>query len=365
MADDATTHPPITRELILALPKTDLHVHLDGSLRPETVLELVGQYGIEHPARTPAEMQRALSVDGSRSLEEYLEVFEFTLRLLQERSSIERVAYELAVDAAAENVRHLEVRFAPILHQSQGLSLDEILDAALAGLSRANSETGIRTGVIVCGIRHIRPERSLDLADLAVRYKHRGVVAFDLAGAERDNPAKHHLEAFYRVLNANLSCTVHAGEAFGPASIHQAIHYCGAHRIGHGTRLREDPELLAYVNDHRIPIEMCLTSNLHTGAISRLEDHPFRDYFDLGLRVTLNTDNRLISNTTVTDELVLACEMFRLTPGELRYVILNGFKSAFLPFAEKVEMMARVVEELDSVLQAHHPDSSHHGRSIL
>ena len=205
----------------------------------------------------------------------------------------------------------------------------------------------------------------MELARLTVEYKGRGVVAFDLAGAERDNPAKDHIHAFYHILNANMSCTVHAGEAFGPESIHQAIHYCGAHRIGHGTRLKEDPDLLAYVNDHRIPVEMCLTSNVHTQAVTRLQDHPFREYYDQGLRVTLNTDNRLISRVTVTDELVLATELFDLGPWDLRNLLINGFKSAFLPFLEKVELLRQVIPEVDSTLTRHFPDTFGVGRSML
>jgi adenosine deaminase len=217
----------------------------------------------------------------------------------------------------------------------------------------------------VCGIRQISPKNSLRLAELAVAYRDRGVVAFDLAGAEKDNPAKDHIQAFYKVLNANMNCTVHAGEAFGPASIHQAIHYCGAHRIGHGTRLREDPDLLAYVNNHRIPVEMCLTSNLHTGVVERIEDHPFKTYYDEGLRVTVNTDNRLISKTTLTQEIHLATRLFHLTPIDLRNLVINGFKSAFIPFQEKVEMMKRVIPEMDAILARHFPGTFDISRPML
>jgi len=356
----------ISEQVVRLLPKTDLHVHLDGSLRPDTILELMDRAGLEPPSRDPAELARMLTVgDRSASLPEYLAIFETTLSVLQEPDAIERVAYELACDCAAENVRLLEVRYAPILHQQKGLSLTEVMDAVLRGLRRAEAQHRIHTGVIVCGIRHIDPEASLALAELAVSYKGRGVIAFDLAGAEEDNPAKRHVHAFYHVLNANLSCTVHAGEAFGPASIHQAIHYCGAHRIGHGTRLEEDPDLLAYVNDHRIPLEMCLTSNVHTGAVARLEDHPFRRYLDLGLRVTLNTDNRLISNTTITRELTLATGLFGLSVHELRDVLINGFKSAFLPLATKADLLREVVAEIDGLLATHVPEAFGTGRSLL
>jgi adenosine deaminase len=361
-------HDPvrIPEDVVRRLPKTDLHVHLDGSLRPETVFELMTATGQEPPASTPADLARHLAVgDRSTTLLDYLSIFETTLSVLQTADALERVAYELAVDAAAENIRHLEVRYAPILHRREGLSLEEVMDAVLRGLRRAESEHPIHTGVIVCGIRHISPVASLTLAELAVAYKGRGVIAFDLAGAEEDNPAKKHIQSFYRVLNANLSCTVHAGEAFGPASIHQALHYCGAHRIGHGTRLEEDPDLLAYVNDHRIPLEMCLTSNVHTGAVARLDDHPFRRYLDLGLRVTLNTDNRLISDTTMTRELMIGIDRFGLTTTELRDVLINGFKSAFMPLAAKAALLREVAAEIDEILDAHVPRAPGGDRSLL
>jgi adenosine deaminase len=354
----ASTIPPhALRELLEALPKTDIHVHLDGSLRPETILDIMRAENLAPPADTPEGVRDALSVAGeSLSLPEYLEFFRTTCSVLQRAEYLERAAYELAMDAAAERVRYIEVRFSPILHLEEGLDVGAVLDAVLAGLTRAERDADIRTGVIVCGIRHIEPEKSLELARLAVDNRDRGVVAFDLAGAERDNPAKHHLEAFYHVLNANMNVTVHAGEAFGAPSIHQAIHYCGAHRIGHGTRLRDDPELLRYVNDHRIPIEMCLTSNLHTGAVNRLEDHPFRAYFDAGLRVSLNTDNRLISRTTITDELEAATTLFDLTPHDLRRLTIHGLKSAFLPYREKQQLVASIVAEVHDVFDRLLPD---------
>jgi adenosine deaminase len=360
----ASMHIPA--EVIQLLPKTDLHVHLDGSIRPTTVLDLMREEGLDPPAETPEELESLLTVgDRSLTLPEYLKFFDTTLKVLQHPESIERVAYELAVDAAAENVRHIEVRYSPILHQQQGLTLEEVMDAVLEGLRRAERDVDIHTGLIVCGIRQISPRNSLRLAELSVAYRDRGVVGFDLAGAEKDNAAKDHIQAFYKVLNANMNCTVHAGEAFGPASIHQAIHYCGAHRIGHGTRLREDPDLLAYVNNHRIPVEMCLTSNLHTGVVERIEDHPFKAYYDQGLRVTINTDNRLISKTTLSQEIHLATRLFGLTPIDLRNLLINGFKSAFIPFQEKVEMMKRVIPEMDALLARHFPESFDISRPML
>jgi adenosine deaminase len=271
----------VPAELIRALPKTDLHLHLDGSMRLETILELGRDQGIRLPASEPEPLGKLLRMgDGERSLERYLQAFDVTLSVLQEKEALERAAYELAVDCADENVRYIEVRFSPILHTRHGLSLKESVEAVRDGLQRAERERGIQTGIILCGIRHISPESSLVLAQLALEYKGAGVVGFDLAGAEEHFPAKKHREAFFLILNNNINCTVHAGEAFGPTSIAQAVHYCGAHRIGHGTRLREDPDLMEYVNDHRIALEMCLSSNVQTGAVASLEQHPIKYYLE-------------------------------------------------------------------------------------
>ena len=343
-------------EMIRRLPKTDLHVHLDGSLRVGTLAELARTQGVALPVGSPEELSALLRPSPGGDLSEYLKLFDLTLSVLQEQEALERVAFELAQDAAAENVWYFEVRFAPNLHQQRGLSLEAIMEAVLRGLAQAQRQLGIRSGVIVCGIRHIDPEVSLRLADLTLQYKGRGAVAFDLAGEEKDYPAKHHREAFYRVLNNNLNSTVHAGEAFGARSIHQAIHWCGAHRIGHGTRLKEDPDLLEYVNDHRIPLEMCLTSNVQTGAAASLPEHPFGEYFRRGLRVTINTDNRLMSDTTVSRELALACSAFNLDVAGLRKILINGFKSAFLPHDEKVALLKAAITVWDEVFGATFPD---------
>jgi adenosine deaminase len=338
---------PVSEDLIRALPKTDLHLHLDGSLRLESILDLAREQGIRLPAEDPASLGRLVRMgDGERSLERYLKAFDVTLAVLQEKEALERAAYELACDCADENVRYIEVRFSPILHTRHGLSLKESVEAVRAGLQRAECDRRIQTGIILCGIRHISPESSLVLAQLALEYKGAGVVAFDLAGAEEHFPAKKHREAFFLILNSNINCTVHAGEAFGPASISQALHWCGAHRIGHGTRLREDPDLMAYVNDHRIALEMCLSSNVQTGAVARLEDHPVKYYLDAGLRVTLNTDNRLMSNTDLCKEYALGMEHCGLTLHDLEEIVIFGFKSAFLPLKNKAELLREAIREL-------------------
>lgn len=345
----------IPQDLIQRLPKTDLHVHLDGSLRPTTLLDLARSQGVEIPVQSVDELQSLLESAGG-TLANYLKVFNMTLKVLQTEEALTRAAFELAEDAHAENVRYIEVRFSPSLHYEQGLSATAIIDSVLAGLSQAQERLGIRCGVILCGMRTISPEESSHLAEIAVQYKGKGVVGFDLAGEEKDYPAKDHLKAFYTILNNNVNCTVHAGEGFGAASIAQALHYCGAHRIGHGTRLIEDVELLNYVKDHRIPLEMCLTSNVQTGATESLQTHPFKIYFDMGLRVTLNTDNRLISRTRLTRELDLACGAFDLSVYDLRKVIVNGFKSAFLPHDEKVLLLHKSIDEMDALFGEFFPE---------
>ena len=223
----------------------------------------------------------------------------------------------------------------------------ESIEAVHKGLNNAENKFGIKTGIIICGIRNISPDISFTLAELAVEYKNRGVVGFDLAGAEENFPAKKHREAFYLIQNNNINSTIHAGEAFGPASIHQSINYCSANRIGHGTKLHEDKDLMNYVNDHRIALEICLTSNIQIQSVSSYKTHPFKIYLDEDIRVTLNTDNRLISNTTLTDEYKLAADTFNLNHDHLHRIIINGFKSAFLPHKERCKLIKSVLDELE------------------
>ncbi len=339
----------VTEDRLRRLPKTDLHVHLDGSLRPETLIALADERNVKLPAREPAALANYMHVQDARDLVDYLARFDITLSVMQDADALERIAFELAEDAAAENVRYMEVRFSPVLNVQNGLTLGEAVDAPLRGLRRAEETYDIRTGIIICGIRNMSPHTSMDLADLTVDFKDRGVVAFDLAGAEYNNPAKMHREAFYRVGNANVAATIHAGEAYGPESIHQALHYCNANWIGHGTRLFEDPDLMEYVNDFRVPIEICITSNLQTRAVPSLAEHPVRLYYDEGLVVTLNTDNRLMSATTVTEEYWRAHEHLDFSWDELTRVAMYGFESAFLPFKQKQAMLREVRAEIEAI----------------
>ena len=343
--------PAIDREVLRRLPKAELHCHLDGSVRPETLLELGDEYGVPMPRRDPAALREFMTVRHARNLEEYLQRFDVTLAVMQTAPALERIAYELAADAAAEGVRYLEVRYAPILNVRGGLALGEAIEAPLRGLARAERERGIVGRVIVTAIRTMSPDVSLELARLAVAYRGRGVVGFDLAGGERGHPATVHARAFAYAREHELACTCHAGEGDGPRSVREAVHGCCANRVGHATRLIEDEALTEYVNDRRIALEICLTSNVHTRAVACYETHPLRAYFDRGLNVVLNTDNRLMSATTLTDEYAHAAERLGFTLEELATIALNGFASAFLPFPERERLLARARSDIGALLE--------------
>jgi adenosine deaminase len=332
---------------IKSLPKTDLHCHLDGSLRIPTIIDLARKDRIELPSFNEDELRKILRVQENHpDLNSLLNLFDITLSVLQTEEALYRAAFELVEDTAEENVKYLEVRYSPILHTRKGLTLIRVMDAVLEGLRDARKKFGTKNGVIVCGIRQISPEVSLKLAELAVAYKYRGVVGFDLAGIEDQYPARDHTEAFYLIRNNCINCTVHAGEAYGPDSIKQALHNLNAHRIGHGTRLKEDGDLLNYVNDHRIPLELCLTSNVQVGTIKDYASHPAKFYFDCGLRVTINTDNRLFSDTSVTQEMFKAVNECGFELSDLPTLIINGFKSAFLHYKQRVTLLLEVLEKL-------------------
>ena len=344
-------------DTIRRLPKAELHCHLDGSVRAKTVLELAKDQGVKLPTTKLGELTRLLQAGKrTRDLADYLQIFDLTLSVMQEKDALYRTAFELVEDCADENIRHLEVRYSPILHQKKRLPFEDIVDPVIAGLRDAGTKYDLSTGVIICGIRSMAPKVSMELAELAVAYKGRGVLAYDLAGQEKDYPAKAHREAFQLILKHNINSTVHGGEAFGAQSIAQALHYCGAHRIGHGTRLREDKDLMRYVNDHRIPLEVCLSSNVQTRTVRSLKEHPFGFYFNQGLRVTLNTDSRLISDTTVSNEILIAARAFRLSPYEVKRILIMGFKSAFLPYGDKARTLRNVSLEIDRIFMEEFPE---------
>jgi|TARA_B110000438_G_scaffold70173_1_gene70397 adenosine deaminase len=345
---------PISYELISQLPKVELHCHLDGSIRASSILDIAKRDGIKLPSYNLESLESYLKAGKKRgTLEDYIKRFDITLSVMQTARSLKRFAYELIEDVAKENVRYIEVRYSPILHTQRGMTLNTAIESVQKGLKKGEKKYGVKSGIIVCGIRHISPEKSLILADLAVRYKNRGVVGFDLAGAEENFPAKEHREAFYLIRNNNINATIHAGEAFGPSSIHQAIHQCGANRIGHGTRLKEDKNLMQYVNDHRISLEICLTSNWQTKSVRSLKYHPAKLYYDQGIRVTLNTDNRLISGTTLTNEFMLAHQLFDFTLHDFREITIIAMKSAFLPHQERKKMIKKIAEEFEKKFNLH------------
>jgi adenosine deaminase len=350
MSDIAPTELPATlsRDDIRAWPKAELHCHLDGSLRLPTMLDLARRHG--KLSLLPADSVEGLrdilvDVDASETLEAYLAWFRYTIPLMQTKDALVRIAYELAEDNAAEGVRYLEVRYGPILHTEEGLSLEAVNDAVLEGLAQAERDFDITTSLIICGLRDRYESASLRQAELAAAYRHRGIVAFDLAGGEAGNPAKQHLSAFYHARNHLLNITIHAGESWGPDSIRQALFYCGAHRIGHGISLRQDPELMQYFADHRIPLEICPTSNVQTHVVDSLEAHPITNYVAANVPVTVNTDNRLFSRTSVTEELWRVHQHCDISVAQLREIALNGFRYAFLPFDEKQALLRDVLDD--------------------
>src|SRR2546427_4451798 len=340
--------PQLSKEALRRWPKAELHVHLDGCVRPATMLELAKAQRVRLPAETPEALAAALTVKGAHSLEEYLTKYQYTLAVLQTAAALERVAYEFVLDVAAEHVRYVEVRYSPALHRP-ALTLTEAIEAPLAGIKRAEAETGTKVGLIICAIRTLPPAVSLELAQAAGDYRAAGVVAFDLAGAERGHPAGEHRAAFAQAARHGLACTCRAGGGGGPHPIHEALHACGARRIGHGTRLGEDPALLAYVVEHKIPLEMCLTSNVHTRTVAALAEHPFKRYLEQGVVVTLSTDGRLMDGISLTDEYYLAHAVLGLSRQDLARVVLASCESAFLPEYEKVALISRVQSELEAL----------------
>ena len=329
-------------ERFVGLPRAELHVHLDGSLRPTTLIELADEAGVPLPSRDPAALACHMRVDDARNLDDYLRRFDLTVAVLQTEAALERVAREMVADAARDGVRYLEVRYCPALSRKRGLTLDRVLQAAWRGLVQGEQEHGVVARIICCTLRHLDPVVSEEIAAAAVRHREAGVVGFDIAGSEAGHRAAPHRRAFKVAARGGLGVTVHAGEAAGPESIAEAILDCGADRIGHGTRLFEDPALMAYVRDRGIPVEINLTSNLQTRVVARAEEHPLRRYLDQGLTVALCTDNWLMSDVTLSGEYALARAALGLTCEESRRVAENGFASAFLSPPERRALLESV-----------------------
>ncbi|SDD17431.1 adenosine deaminase [Streptomyces prasinopilosus] len=347
------TTPHLDTDTLRRLPKAVLHDHLDGALRPATLVELADTVGHPLPT-TDADELAAWYVEaaGSGDLVRYIATFEHTLAVMQSREGLLRTAEEYVLDLAADGVVYGEVRYAPELMTKGGLTLPEVVEAVQEGLAAgmakaAAAGTPVRVGTLLCGMRMF--DRTREVADLVVAFRDAGVLGFDIAGAEDGFPAADHLDAFEHLRRENVPFTIHAGEADGLSSIHQAVQLCGAQRIGHGVRITEDivdgklGRLAGWVRDRRIALEMCPTSNLQTGAADSIATHPVTALKDLGFRVTLNTDNRLVSGTTMTREMSLLVEQADWTVEDLRTVTVNALKSAFLPFDERNALLRDVV----------------------
>jgi adenosine deaminase len=345
----------IDAEVLKLLPKVLLHEHLDGVLRPQTIIELAKtQNYVQLPSHDPKDLAAWFHEGANRgSLPEYLKGFAHTIAVMQTEDALERVAYEQAQDLSLDNVVYFETRFAPVFHTRLGLTHQQVVSAVLRGLERGRRDFGITSGLIICAMRNM--DVSLEMAELAVDFRDRGVVGFDLAGEEGGYPPKKHVDAFHYIQRENFNITIHAGEGYGKESIWQAIQYCGAHRIGHGTRLIEDiavadgrvvklGDLAQYVLDKRIPLEICLLSNVHTGAARSLEEHPFKILFHEKFRVTLNTDNRLMSDTTMTKEFEAAAWTYGLTINDFEKITINAMKSAFLPYGRRIEFIYSTIK---------------------
>ncbi len=346
----------ITEEKIRSVPKVLLHDHLDGGLRPQTVAELAKEQNYKKlPTSDPEELGdwfHQLAYSGS--LVQYLKGFVHTCAVMQTKGALERVAYEMMEDMKNDGVCYVETRFAPVYHLKGELHLDDTVKAVLTGLEKGKKDFGVGYGLILCGMRNMT--ETLEIAELAVNFRDWGVVGFDLAGEEGGYPPKKHIDAFHFIQRANFNITIHAGEAFGKESIWQAIQWCGAHRIGHATHLKEDMiidekgnairfgDLAQYILDKRIPLEICLSSNLHTGAIDKIENHPFGILFKEKFRVTINTDDRLMSDTTLTKEFMTAVKYFNLTFDDIEKITINSMKSSFIHYDERLKYIYDVIK---------------------
>jgi adenosine deaminase len=353
-----TPGPRPTYEEIRQVPKALLHDHLDGGLRPQTIIELADGIGHRLPATDPVELGRWFTAAAdSGSLERYLETFAHTVAVMQSPDALYRVAEECALDLAADGVVYAEVRYAPEQHLERGLTLPEVVEAVLAGLEAGSlraraAGTSIRVGVLLTAMRHAA--RSTEIAELAIRYRDVGVVGFDIAGAEAGYPPTRHLDAFEYLQRENFHFTIHAGEGFGLPSIWQAIQWCGADRLGHGVRIVDDIEatpsgprlgrLAAYVRDKRIPLELCPSSNVQTGAAISVADHPIGLLRDLRFRATVNTDNRLMSATSMSREMSILVDAFGYGWGDLQWFTINAMKSSFIPFDERLVLINNVIK---------------------
>jgi adenosine deaminase len=346
---------PAGLDAIRRAPKVVLHDHLDGGLRPATIVELADEHGYGGlPTTDPGELATWMTRGASRKdLVLYLETFAHTVAVMQTPGALARVARECAEDLADDGVVYAEIRFAPELHLERGLSLDQVVEAVQEGFADGmRRRPAIRVRTLLTAMR--TAARSLDIAELAVRWRYREVCGFDIAGAEAGYPPTRHLDAFEHVRRENFRLTIHAGEAFGLPSIWEAVQVCGTDRLGHGVRIVDDisadPDgtprlglLAGLIRDGRVPLELCPTSNVHSGAAPSIAEHPIGRLAELHFRVTLNTDNRLMSGTSMTNEMIQMVEAFDWGWDELERVTVNAMKSAFLPYDERVALIKRAL----------------------
>jgi adenosine deaminase len=349
-------------DLIARAPKVLLHDHLDGGLRPKTVVELAQEYGYTKlPTTDVADLAQWFNRGAKRNdLVLYLETFAHTVGVMQHRDAIERVAFECAHDLAADGVVYAEVRMAPELCTEAGLTLDEVVEAMQAGFERGSAGTDLTIYLICSAMR--TAARSLEIAELAVRWRDRGVVGFDIAGAEAGYPPSRHLDAFQYVMRENFHSTIHAGEAFGLPSIWEALQYCGAARLGHGVRIVDDitgdpgeerlGRLASFVRDRRVCLELCPTSNVNTGVCASIAEHPIGMLRRLRFRVTLNTDNRLMSNTSMSTEMHQLHHAFGWGLADFEWLTINAMKSAFAPFPERLRIINGLIKPRYALLHA-------------
>lgn len=352
----------MTLDLIRRAPKVLLHDHLDGGLRPATVVELASEFGYDGLPTTDVDELGVWFNRGAKrnDLVLYLETFAHTVGVMQHRDAIERVAFECAHDLAADGVVYAEVRMAPELCLEAGLTLQEVVDAMLAGFDRGTAGTDLTIYLICSAMRTAAHSR--EIAELAVANRDQGVVGFDIAGAEAGYPPSRHLDAFQFVMRENFQSTIHAGEAFGLPSIWEALQYCGAARLGHGVRIVDDisgepgderlGRLASYVRDRRICLELCPTSNVNTGVCATVAEHPIGMLRRLRFRVTLNTDNRLMSDTSMTNEMIQLHEAFGWGLGDFEWLTINAMKSAFAPFPERLKIINGLIKPRYALLNA-------------
>jgi len=354
---------PPDLERIRRAPKVVLHDHLDGGLRASTIIELADEVGYHDLPTTDADELTAWMQRGAnrKDLTLYLETFAHTVGVMQTSESISRVARECAEDLAADGVVYAEIRFAPELHTANGLSLDDAIEAVVDGFRVGSDGTSLTVRIICSAMRHL--DRSFDVAMTAVKWRDQGVVGFDIAGPEDGFPPDDHLLAFQYCQRENFHVTIHAGEAYGPKSIWKAIQYCGAERLGHGIRIIEDlydrgeserglGRLADFIRDRRIPLEICPTSNVNTGVCDEIKDHPIDELIRLRFRITVNTDNRLMSNVTMTSEMAALVDAFGYGWDTLRWLSVNAMKSSFLPFRERLQIIEHLIKPGYAPLEA-------------